>query len=217
LARLPLAVSPNSTPQNWPNVTVTLTGQNTHFVQGTTKADFHFSASATPVAVTVTSPTTATAHVTVPSGTPTGRYTVTLATGVEIAEAADAFMVTPGPDSISNVCVGAQVRGSLAPGTSVQITGAIEASGIEDWLVIQLVGGASVHLTLRNASPDGTGSEFQMQAYSSCGSPLGAPTTGTGAKTLDLPASGPYTVTIRISASSWDVARPTYRLQAEGR
>jgi hypothetical protein len=106
---------------------------------------------------------------------------------------------------------------NLVPGGSMSLTGVIVASGVEDWVTIQLPQGLSEHLVLRNASSDGGGSEFQMQAYSGCATSMGATTTGSGEKTLDLPGNGPRTVMLRISASTWDVARPTYSLRIEAR
>jgi hypothetical protein len=62
-----------------------------------------------------------------------------------------------------------------------------------------------------------SGSEFQMQLFSSCGVPLGTMTTGSGQKTLTVPDSGPHSVIVRVSASRWDVAHPTYTIVFEGR
>jgi hypothetical protein len=215
VSRLPLSVTPNSTAQNRPSVTVTLTGQNTHFVQGTTKADFHLSASGTSVPLTVVSPTTATAQLTLPAGTATGRYTVSLTTGLEVAEAVEAFTVTPTPDSFANTCGTASFVANLAQGLTQLVTGTIEAAGVEDFFRISFATGTSVKVTLSNA--DGSASDFQLQAYSTCSTPIGAPTTGTGLKTVDLPDSGPHTVVLRVSANPWNVARPTYQLRIEGR
>ncbi len=204
-------------PQNRPSLAVTLVGKNTHFAQGTTKADFHLSGSATATTVTVTSPTTATAQLTLPAGTPTGRYTVTLTTGLEVAEAVDAFMVTPTPDNVSNICAAANNLGNLFQGASSTMTGAIEADGVADWFKVSFSAGTTLNLTLRNAVAGTGGSEFQMQVFSACGIPLGAATTGGGQKTLTVPDSGPHAVIVRVFASVWNVAGPMYSLVLDGR
>ena len=62
-----LSVSPNSGQQGQQTLSVTITGQNTHFVQGTTTASF--GAGITVASLTVNSPTTATAVINIdPSG-----------------------------------------------------------------------------------------------------------------------------------------------------
>jgi hypothetical protein len=218
IPRLPLTVTPAGTVQNRPNITVTLTGQNTHFVQGTTNANFHFSSTSGSVPVTVTSATTATAQIAVPQGTPSGLYTVTLATGSEIAEAVNAFMVTPLPDSLPKTCATAgNLVTNVSPGISSILNGVIDTAGVEEWITVRLVNGTSAHATLSNAAAGSGGSDFQVQAYSSCATPIGSPTAGTGPKTLDLPDSGPHEIILRITANPWVVARPMYTLRLESR
>jgi hypothetical protein len=54
--------------------------------------------------------------------------------------------------------------GNLAQGTNVQISGAIEASGVEDWVTFNFTQGSSLHLTLRNASPDARWGRDELDA-----------------------------------------------------
>jgi len=212
---LPLTLAPASTSLDRPSVTVTFTGQNTHFAQGVTSADFHLPG-VQPV-LTVVSPTTATAQLTLPAGTPTGRYTVTLATGSEVAEASDGFMVTPRSDLFASICTVATSLGTLAPGQSQTATGVVELASAEDWFKVAFPSGASLNFTLRSATAGSGGSDFQLQLYSSCGVPIGAVTTGAGQKTAVAPDSGAHTVLVRVTANPWDLARPTYVLLIESR
>jgi len=96
------------------------------------------------------------------------------------------------------------------------VTGAIEAAGVEDWLVVHFTG-ASVHVTLGSAVPIPGGSDFQIAIYSACSSPSTTPTTGAGIKTVDLPGSGPHDVIIRIMAGPWNAAGAMYTLRLEGK
>ena len=89
-------------------VQVAITGQNTHFIQGTTKADFGpgvsvgsaIAGAAGPVQVT--SATTAVAQISVPSNAPLGSRTVTAITGSEQASLANGFAVIGTPALVSS-------------------------------------------------------------------------------------------------------------------
>ena len=84
-------VSPNSARQGQQNLSVTITGQNTHFSQGTTTADF--GPGITVASVTVNSATSATAVLTTGAGAKLGANDVTLTSGLESATLAGAFTV----------------------------------------------------------------------------------------------------------------------------
>jgi hypothetical protein len=87
-------VSPSRVLQNTRGVPVTLTGSNTHFVQGTTTASFGQGVSV--VQVSVSSPTQATATVNVDvsaDATNGGLRTVTVTTGREVLSAPSGFTV----------------------------------------------------------------------------------------------------------------------------
>jgi RHS repeat-associated protein/uncharacterized repeat protein (TIGR01451 family) len=96
-------VSPNVGLQGQQNLSVNITGQNTHFQQGTTTASFGPELSVgggpagAPGLVQVTSPTTATASVSVSSSAATGARTVVLQTGAEQASIIGGFMVEGAP------------------------------------------------------------------------------------------------------------------------
>jgi hypothetical protein len=77
------------------NLSVTLTGQFTHWVQGTTTASF--GAGITVSSLTVNSPTSATAVLTIDPVNTTGPRTVTLTTGSEVASLGNGFVISGGP------------------------------------------------------------------------------------------------------------------------
>ncbi len=83
--------------QGQQNLSVAITGQFTHWVQGTTTANF--GAGITLASVTVSSPTAATAVVNIDPAAALGARTATLTTGAEIASLANGFnvIVSPGP------------------------------------------------------------------------------------------------------------------------
>jgi RHS repeat-associated protein len=85
-------VSPNTGQQGQQNLSVTITGQFTHFVQGTTTASF--GAGITAASLTVTSATSATAIINIAATATTGPRNVTLTTGGEVATLANGFTVT---------------------------------------------------------------------------------------------------------------------------
>jgi hypothetical protein len=79
--------------------TVTVTGQNTHFMAGVTTASF--GTGVTAGTVNVSSPTSATVSVAVQTTAPTGYHTVTLTTEGENASIANLFQVTPGTPTLN--------------------------------------------------------------------------------------------------------------------
>jgi hypothetical protein len=86
------SVVPNAAPQS-STVTVTITGQNTHFVAGVTTADFGQGIGTSNV--TVNSATSASVDVAVATGAATGFRTATLRTSGETASLGNAFIVRP--------------------------------------------------------------------------------------------------------------------------
>jgi Glucodextranase, domain B len=102
-----LSVNPNTGPQGQQNLSVALTGQYTHFAQGTTTASF--GAGTTVVSMTVASPTTATAVLNIDPAAALGARDVTVSTGGEIVTLISGFTVTGVPTLIS-----------ISPNSSVQ-------------------------------------------------------------------------------------------------
>jgi hypothetical protein len=95
------SVSPNTGQQGQTLAAVIINGLNTHFVQGTSVANF--GAGITVNTLTVNSAFKATAHITIAANATLGGHTVTMTTGSEVASLASAFTVTPPPPVISSV------------------------------------------------------------------------------------------------------------------
>src|SRR5207247_1274314 len=112
-------VNPGSGQQGQQNLNVTLTGQFTHFVQGTTTASF--GAGITVVSLTVNSATTATTVVNIDAGTATGNRTVTLTTGTEVVTLPNGFTVAAGTPVLQTVNPGSGRQGQQ--NLSVNLTG----------------------------------------------------------------------------------------------
>jgi hypothetical protein len=87
-----LSVSPNSGQQGQQNLSVTITGQDTHFSQGTSTANF--GTGITVVSLTVNSSTTATAVLNVTADAALGPANVTMTSGLEVVTLANGFTVT---------------------------------------------------------------------------------------------------------------------------
>jgi hypothetical protein len=87
-----IALEPN-TGRQAQTLSVTITGQNTHFVQGVTTVSF--GNGITVNSLNVASATSATANITIGTGAPLGPHTVTVTTGNESASLAGGFTVFP--------------------------------------------------------------------------------------------------------------------------
>jgi hypothetical protein len=87
-----LQVTPNSGQQGQQNLSVTITGQHTHFSQGTTTANF--GAGITVTSLTVNSATSATAVLNITAAAALGATNVTLTSGLEAPVLTGGFTVT---------------------------------------------------------------------------------------------------------------------------
>ena len=129
-----VTVNPNSGQQGQQNLSVALTGQYTHWAQGTTTASF--GAGITVASLTVNSPTSATAIVNIDPAATLGASTVTLTTGTEIATLNNGFTVTAGTPAITGFSpqsgpVGTVVNVSLSNFSVVQgVSPQVTLSGI---------------------------------------------------------------------------------------
>ena len=92
-APLLTSVVPNAGQQGQSGLAVTITGQNTQFIQGTTTASF--GAGITVDNVTVTSATSLTAVISIAANAALGGRTVTVTTGTESASLSNGFTVQP--------------------------------------------------------------------------------------------------------------------------
>ena len=102
-------VSP-STGRQAERLNLNVTGQFTHFVDGTTIASV--GAGITVHAVTVTNPTSATLDVTVSPGAALGARTVVLTTGAEVAQLVGGFTVTPGQPTLFSINPVSAIQGT---------------------------------------------------------------------------------------------------------
>jgi RHS repeat-associated protein len=102
-------IAPASGPQGQTGLSVAITGQFTHFAQGTTTASF--GASITVTSLTVSSPTSLIAVVSIAPTASLGAQTVAVTTGTEVVTAANAFIVTAGTPILSNLTPNAGQQG----------------------------------------------------------------------------------------------------------
>ena len=96
-----IQVNPNAGQQGQNNEPVTITGQYTHWVQGTTTASF--GAGVSVVSLTVNSATSAIAVLSIDPAAAVGPRDITLTTGTEVATALSAFTVNTGSLMILSV------------------------------------------------------------------------------------------------------------------
>ncbi len=106
-----LSVIPGSSQQGQQNLSVALAGQYTNWVQGTTTASF--GTGITVASLTVNSPTSATAVVSIDPAAATGPRTVTLTTGSEVATLENGFTVTAGTAILLSVTPASGRQGQL--------------------------------------------------------------------------------------------------------
>src|SRR6266850_1880502 len=111
------SATPNSGQQGQQNLNVQLTGQFTHFVQGTTQVGF--GAGITVNSVTVANATSLTANISISAGAATGFRTVSVTTATEAVSLANGFNVTPGTPTLL----------SIAPNTATQGQSGIPTTG----------------------------------------------------------------------------------------
>ena len=114
-----LSIAPAAGQEGQQNLPVTITGQSTHFVQGTTTASF--GAGITVATLTVNSATSATAVLNIDPSAVTGARNVTVTTGAEVVTLTNGFTVTPGTPVITLVNPNYGQQGQI--NLSVTITG----------------------------------------------------------------------------------------------
>ena len=112
-------INPNTGQQAQQNLQIAITGQSTHFAQGTTTANF--GASVTVASLTVNSPTSATALLNIDPAAAGGARDVTLSTGSEVVTASNGFTITNGTPVITLVSPNSSPQG--LQNLSVNITG----------------------------------------------------------------------------------------------
>ena len=112
-------VNPNTGQQGQTGESIALTGQFTHWVQGTTTASF--GAGITVATLTINSATTATAILNIDAAAALGARNVTLTTGAEVVTLTNGFTVTAGTPVLTTVNPNTGQQGQT--GESVALTG----------------------------------------------------------------------------------------------
>jgi hypothetical protein len=206
-------VSPATARRGQQSVTVQLTGLGTHFSQGVTTLSMGTGITLVSP-VTVVSPTSATAVVNIDPSTPAGSRTVSVTSGAEVVSLSDAFSVTENPDFFPKSCGMASnySLGSIFTGSSKQVVGLIDVAGTEDWFSVTVPQTTNLKLTLTGG---GTGSEFEMSAQSSCGSPV-LVTTSPGVAPKEFMLNGGASYVIRVRASQWKADNSRFTLTLVG-
>jgi Domain of unknown function DUF11/Bacterial Ig-like domain/Bacterial Ig domain/Bacterial Ig-like domain (group 2) len=113
------AINPSSGQQGQQALPVALTGQHTHWAQGTTTASF--GAGVTVVSLMVNSPTSASAILNISPTAATGTNTVTVTTGSEVETLGNGFTVTSGTPVLTTINPASGQQGQQA--LSVALTG----------------------------------------------------------------------------------------------
>jgi RHS repeat-associated protein len=115
-----LSANPISGQQGQQNLVVVITGQFTHFVQGTTAASF--GAGITVVSLAINSATNATAALNIDAAASVGSRNVTMTTNMEVVTLPGGFTVSAGIPVITSLNPNSGQQGQTLPG--VVITGA---------------------------------------------------------------------------------------------
>ena len=180
-----LSANPNSGHQGQQNLSVTIAGQFTHFLQGTSQ--MNFGAGITVVSVTVNSPVSAKAVLNIDPATPTGARTVTVTTGSEIATLSNGFTVTTGTPALvsANPNSGQQGQQNLP----VVITG--QFTHFQQGISQASFGGGITVVSLNVNSPASATAMLNIDPAAATGARAVTVTTGAEVATL----SNGFTVT----------------------
>ena len=155
-------VSPNTGTQGLTNANISVTGQFTNFVQGTTTADF--GAGITINSVTVVDLTHATVNIAIGSTATTGLRSVTLTTGAETESLNNAFTVQAGTASISTLT---PATGRQAQTLDVAIAGT--GTHFANGTTIASFGGGIAVNTLTITGPTAATANISIASSSSTG------------------------------------------------
>jgi len=171
-------VSPSAGQQGQQSLSVTITGQNTHFLQGTTTANF--GAGITVASLTVASSTSATAVLNIDPAAATGGRVVTLTTGTEIASLANGFTVTPGTPVLTQVNPNTGLEGQQY--LPVTITGQF-TNFVQGTSQVNFGAGITVS-TVSVSSPTSLTAQINISANAGLGARAVTVTTGSEVDTL---------------------------------
>jgi hypothetical protein len=189
LGRAPLSIVPAIKQISQPGVTqgnqkisVTVTGNNTHFVQGTTTADFG-SGITVSSPVTVNSPTSLTAQVNADLAATTGPHDVKVTTASEVATLPQSFNVAPAltETSLGTVPITMPAIAQVSPNSGVQAG---------NYVTVTLTGNNHTHFSSSTKADFGSGITPSALTNVSNNSVRTVLTIAPGA------ATGPRTVTL---------------------
>jgi len=200
------SVNPNTGRQGQQNLSIDISGQNTHFAQNTTVANF--GASITVGTLTIYSATSATAVLNIDPAAATGTRNVSLMTGTETAALNDGFTVTAGTPVLTLVNPNTGQQGQT--GLSVTITG-----NFTHFSMSSVVAFSGSGITA-GAPTAATATSLTVSLTIAGNAPLGAQgiqvTTGTetaslaGAFTVAQPT--PPTITVNTPAPGSKITQP---------
>ncbi|MBZ5634919.1 MAG: hypothetical protein LAO55_17495 [Acidobacteriia bacterium] len=185
-----VSVSPN-TGQPGQSGPVTITGQSTNFIQGTSQVSF--GAGITVGTVTVTSPTTLTAQITIAADAAVGGRTVTVTTGSEVASLTNGFTVQSGTPILTFIDPASGQQGQSLP---VALTGQF-TNWVQGTTTVSL--GADITVgTVTVTDPTHLTAQVSIAASAALGSRTATVTTGTevdsAPNAFDVVAAGPRLV-----------------------
>jgi RHS repeat-associated protein len=181
-----VSVSPTGAMQGQQNVNVAITGQLTHFVQGTSTVSF--GAGVTVNSVTVASSTSLTANISLALGAATGGRTVTVTTGTEIASLASAFAVLPAVNQAPVITIASTWTDTLP--SRVTITYSVSDDGLP-------LGGALTVSWQTISGPGTVGYLDQTLTCVSCPAPGNpGPVNTTGSISVGFDQAGTYVLQI---------------------
>jgi Domain of unknown function DUF11/PKD domain/Bacterial Ig-like domain/Bacterial Ig-like domain (group 2) len=171
-------IDPSSAQQGQQHISVTITGQYTHFAQGTTTAEF--GSGIAVVSLVVNSPTDATALVNVDPAAATGPRSVTVTTGTEVVTLINGFTVTAGTPVLTQVSPNSRQQGqtNLSVALTGQFTHWVQATTTASF-------GAGITVTsLTVNSATGATAVVSISATATTGPSTVTVTTGTEVVTL---------------------------------
>ena len=194
-----LSAAPNSGQQGQVNLSVMITGQFTHFVQGTTMANF--GAGIIVNNTTVVDTTHATANISIPANATLGARNITVSTGAEVASLSGGFSVIAacGVQSTQTVLPAGVPVGTASSPLSNRLL-AMNLTGL------QVAAGDTLTITATGMASGGTG----FLAFDANGAPGGSqsysgPVSGGAFPTIVGPSANLYSLIGTISGSNSDL------------
>jgi RHS repeat-associated protein len=172
-----ISVSPNSGSQGRQNVTLTITGQATHFQQGKTGLSSDALSLGTP---TVNSPTSLTVNAIIPVNATLGLHSITATTVGEVATLTNAFNVTTGVPTLFSASPSTEPQST--PAVNISISG--EFSHFAQGVSVADFGPGVIVNSLTVSSATGATANITVDPLAQSGQRNVTVTTGSEAATL---------------------------------